>query len=68
MGFEAKAQGATRHERGLNAFKVARALAQTRGWPFNWRLVEVPGMGHRAKKMLVRNGETKVVPRTAGPT
>jgi pimeloyl-ACP methyl ester carboxylesterase len=49
---EANAQGATRHERGLNAFKAAQSLAQARGWPFNWRLVEVPGVGHKAKKMF----------------
>jgi len=49
---EASAQGATRHERGRNAFKAAQALAQARGWPFAWRLVEVPGVGHRAKKMF----------------
>ncbi len=49
---EASAQGATRHERGRNAFKAAQALAQERGWPFAWRLVEVPGVGHRAKKMF----------------
>jgi pimeloyl-ACP methyl ester carboxylesterase len=49
---EANAQGATRHERGRNAFEAAQALAQARRWPFNWRLVEVPGVGHRAKKMF----------------
>lgn len=49
---EANAQGPTRHERGLNAFKAAQSLAQARGWPFNWRLVEVPGVGHKAKKMF----------------
>ena len=49
---EAKAQGQTRHERGRNAFKAAEALARERGWPFNWRLIEVPGVGHRAKRMF----------------
>lgn len=49
---EALAQGPTRHERGLNAFRNARALAQARGWSFNWRLVEVPGVGHSARKMF----------------
>ncbi len=49
---EAKAQGATRHERGLNAFRSAEARAKAAGWPFNWRLVEVPGIGHTAKRMF----------------
>lgn len=49
---EAKAQGATRHERGHRAFKAAQALAQSRGWSFNWRLAEVPGVGHSARKMF----------------
>jgi pimeloyl-ACP methyl ester carboxylesterase len=49
---EARAQGASRHARGLNAFNAARALAQTRGFTFNWRLIELPGVGHDARKML----------------
>jgi dienelactone hydrolase len=49
---EAQQQGATRLERGRNAFTAGRALAQQRGWPFNWRLVELPGVGHSARKML----------------
>ena len=49
---EALAQGASRHQRGVNAFNAGKALAQARGWPFNWRLVELPGVGHDAKKMF----------------
>jgi dienelactone hydrolase len=49
---EAQAEGASRHQRGRNAFNVAKALAQARGWPFNWRLVELPGVGHNARKMF----------------
>jgi pimeloyl-ACP methyl ester carboxylesterase len=49
---EARAQGASRHERGLNAFNAAKTLAQARGFPFNWRLIELPGVGHDARKML----------------
>jgi len=45
-------QGATRYERGLNAFKAAQSLAQSRSWAFNWRLVETPGIGHKAEKMF----------------
>jgi pimeloyl-ACP methyl ester carboxylesterase len=49
---EGLAQGASRHERGLNLFKAAETLAQARGWTFNWRLVELPGVGHDGQKML----------------
>jgi len=49
---DALAQGASRHQRGVNAFNAGKALAQARGWPFNWRLVELPGVGHNAKKMF----------------
>lgn len=48
----AMAQGENRHERGLNAFRAAQALAQSRSWPFNWRLVEISGIGHKAEKMF----------------
>jgi poly(3-hydroxybutyrate) depolymerase len=49
---EARAQGASRYQRGVNVFNAAKTLAQTRGWPFNWRLVELPGVGHNARKMF----------------
>ncbi len=42
----AQAQGGTRYERGQNTFRAARAIAQAHAWPCNWRLVEVPGVGH----------------------
>lgn len=44
-------QGPNRHERGLNAFHAAQKLAQDNGWEFNWRLVEVPAVGHSAQRM-----------------
>jgi pimeloyl-ACP methyl ester carboxylesterase len=49
---EAVAQGETRYERGRNVYQVGRDLAQSRGWTFNWRLVELPGVGHSARKMF----------------
>jgi pimeloyl-ACP methyl ester carboxylesterase len=49
---EALAQGTSRYQRGVNVFNAARALARTRGWRFNWRLVELPGVGHNARKMF----------------
>lgn len=45
-------QGANRYERGQHAFRAAQALAAERGWPFNWRLAEVPGVGHSAARMF----------------
>lgn len=44
-------QGATRYERGRNTFHAAQELARDHGWEFNWRLIEVPGVGHDAKGM-----------------
>ena len=49
---DALAQGASRYQRGLNVFNAAKTLAQARGWRFNWRLVELPGVGHNARKMF----------------
>jgi pimeloyl-ACP methyl ester carboxylesterase len=49
---EAMAQGATRFERGMNAFRAGQALARSSGWAFNWRVVQVPGVGHSARQMF----------------
>lgn len=48
----AERQGATRWERGNNAYKAAHELAQKRGWKCNWRLVSVPGVGHDHQLMF----------------
>ncbi len=48
----AKAQGACRYERGKNFFARSKAVADSLGLPFNWRLVEVPGVAHSASKMI----------------
>ena len=48
----AERQGANRFERGLNAFRAAQAAAHANGWPFHWRLVEVPGIAHSARRMF----------------
>jgi poly(3-hydroxybutyrate) depolymerase len=48
----AMAQGATRLERGLNIYQQGRVLAASQHWTFNWRLVELPGVGHSARKMF----------------
>ena len=49
---QARAQGASRHQRGLNVFDEGQKLAQARGWTFKWRLVQLPGVGHDGQKML----------------
>ncbi|WP_341913417.1 hypothetical protein [Ferrovibrio terrae] len=49
---DATEQGATRYERGLNFFRAGQALAQEKGWVLNWRLVEVPKVGHNSKRMF----------------
>lgn len=49
---DAAEQGATRYERGLNFFKAGQALAKEKGWPLNWRLVEVPKVGHSSRRMF----------------
>ena len=49
---EAEAQGTTRFARGESTFHQAEAVARQRGWPFNWRLLVVPGVGHNAKSMF----------------
>jgi len=50
---DAMAQGANRLARGRNAFNSAKAAAESRGWPFSWTLIEVPGVGHSSTKMFV---------------
>jgi hypothetical protein len=45
-------QGAHRLERGRNCFAAAEKLARERGWAFNWRKVETPGIGHDAAFMF----------------
>ena len=45
-------QGAFRYARGLNCFEFARQMAEKRGWEFNWRKVEAPGIAHNAARMF----------------
>ena len=49
---DADRQGATRLERGRNAFDAGRQLATREGWTFNWSLVEALGIGHDARAMF----------------
>lgn len=47
----AERQGANRYERGQRMFELARDTAARKGWPFGWRLVEAPGVGHNSREM-----------------
>src|SRR5262245_42509232 len=48
----ARRQGGNRYERGKEVFATGRAVAKENGWPFNWHLIEVPGVGHSSRDML----------------
>jgi dienelactone hydrolase len=45
-------QGPHRLARGRACFEFAQNLARARGWTFNWRKVETPGIGHDAAFMF----------------
>jgi poly(3-hydroxybutyrate) depolymerase len=45
-------QGDSRYARGKAAFAAGQKLAADKGWPFRWRLVEAPGVGHDSTKMF----------------
>jgi poly(3-hydroxybutyrate) depolymerase len=45
-------QGPNRLTRGRACFAAAERLARTRGWIFNWRKVETPGIDHDGARML----------------
>jgi poly(3-hydroxybutyrate) depolymerase len=47
----AQRQGAHRHARGTNIFHAAAEASRRRGWDFGWRLIEVPDVGHSARRM-----------------
>ena len=49
---EAMRQGAFRLARNHNFFETMKRLAAAQGWPFNWRLVEVPHIGHSGARMF----------------
>jgi pimeloyl-ACP methyl ester carboxylesterase len=54
---DGQAQGANRLARGRNAFEMGKAAAGSRGWSFNWTLIEVPNVGHSSSRMF-NAGET----------
>jgi pimeloyl-ACP methyl ester carboxylesterase len=48
----ALAEGVTRYDRGRNVYEAGERIATDHGWRFNWRLIEVPRVGHSARKMF----------------
>lgn len=48
----AMAQGATRVDRAHNFFNVSKQKAFDMGLPFNWRIVDVEGIGHLSLGMI----------------
>lgn len=52
----AEAEGACRYERGHFFYDRARRVADSLGMPFNWKLVEVKGVGHSSSKMVQAAG------------
>jgi predicted esterase len=48
----AEMQGTNRYDRGRFFYELARQDALNRGLPFNWRLMEVAGVGHDANGMV----------------
>ncbi len=57
VGPGAEAQGACRYERAQFFYKRAKAVADSLGFPFNWKYVEVQGVGHSGTKMA-QNSKT----------
>jgi poly(3-hydroxybutyrate) depolymerase len=55
-------QGKNRLERGRNLYYLGRQIAQVNRCRFNWRLIEVPGVGHSSRGMLESANFAKVLP------
>jgi len=49
---EAMRQGPVRLARGHNYFEAMKSIAFEHGWAFNWRIVEVAGVGHSGSLMF----------------
>jgi poly(3-hydroxybutyrate) depolymerase len=48
----AEKQGPHRLARGHACYEAAKKLAAAKGWSFQWRLIEAPGIAHSAGKMF----------------
>jgi pimeloyl-ACP methyl ester carboxylesterase len=55
----ARAQGSMRHERGWNFFQQSQIEALKRATPFNWRIVDVEGVGHSSVQMVHGKGQVR---------
>jgi hypothetical protein len=64
----ANLQGASRYERGKNAFQKAETLAKEKNWPFHWQLVEAEGVGHDSTKMFAHENCLKALAATTTPS
>jgi len=51
-GANAQGEGPSRLSRGHFFYNFAKQTAKTMGVPFNWILVEVPGVAHNAQRMI----------------
>jgi poly(3-hydroxybutyrate) depolymerase len=52
MSESAMKQGPVRLARNHNYYNLMKKLAARHGWPFNWRLVETPDIGHSGAQMF----------------
>ena len=64
---DAMRQGINRLDRGRKIFRLARDIAVQHGWQFNWRLVEVPDVGHSSRGMLGAQEFYRALGLTAAP-
>lgn len=49
---DAMKQGSGRYQRSHACFNKAKHLAEEKGWPFAWRIVDAPGIGHDHEMMF----------------
>lgn len=49
---DAMKQGNGRYQRSHACFNMAKRLAEENGWPFAWRIVDAPGIGHDHEMMF----------------
>jgi dienelactone hydrolase len=49
---DAMKQGSGRYQRSHACFNMAKRLAEEKGWPFAWRIVDAPGIGHDHEMMF----------------
>jgi hypothetical protein len=54
-------QGKNRLERGRCMFQTGEKIARKLALEFNWRLIEIPGVGHSSREMLNVDNFTRVL-------